>query len=44
MSPDSSDTKRRATLLAIPKRVRGGKDEGDLAEVELFPPSGHRLW
>lgn len=38
------DTKRRATLLAIPKRIRGSKDDGDLVEVELFPPGGNRLW
>jgi len=38
------DTKRRATLLAIPRRIRGALDEGDLVEVELLPPAGHRLW
>jgi hypothetical protein len=38
------DTKRRATMLAVPKRIRGEKDEGDLVEIELRPPRGDRLW
>ena len=38
------DTKRRVTLLAIPKRLRGGKEEGDLVEIALLPPAGRRLW
>ena len=38
------DTRRRATLLAVPKRIRGEKDEGDLVEIELRPPRGDRLW
>ena len=38
------DTERQATLLAIPKRIRGAKEEGDVVDVELLPPRGHRLW
>jgi hypothetical protein len=37
------DTKRRATLLAIPKRIRGDKGEGDTIQIELLPPSMGRL-
>jgi hypothetical protein len=28
---------RHGTLLAVPKRVRGGKGDGDVVEVELLP-------
>ena len=27
------------TLLPVPKRVRAGKEHGDLVTVELFPPN-----
>jgi len=36
------DTKRRVTMLAIPKRIRGEKDDGDFVEVELLPPLAAR--
>ncbi len=29
------DTKMQRTLLPVPKRIRGGKGDGDLVEVEL---------
>jgi hypothetical protein len=30
--------KKYGTLLPVPKRVRGKKDDGDLVEIELHPP------
>lgn len=29
------DTKRQATLLAVPKRIRGTKEDGDQVEVSI---------
>ena len=31
------DTKTQSTLLAVPKRVRGNKKDGDTVAVELVP-------
>lgn len=37
------DTKRRATILPVPKRVRGAKDAGDAVTIEIKPPRLDRL-
>jgi hypothetical protein len=29
--------RKHGTLLPVPKKIRGGKDDGDLVEVELRP-------
>jgi hypothetical protein len=38
------DTKRRATLLAVPKRIRGDKGDGQIVEIELLSPLIQRLF
>jgi hypothetical protein len=34
--------RKHGTLLAVPKRVRGNKEDGDVVEVELLPSKSRR--